>query len=56
MQSFYFLLISFFLVTLGVQGQDLQPPIYNYPIFEYNAASQNWGVSVNKEGEALCGK
>ena len=51
MQSSYFLLISFFLITLGLQGQDLQPPIYNYPIFEYNGASQNWGVSVNKEGE-----
>lgn len=26
------------------------PPIYNYKIFEYNAAGQNWGVSLNAKG------
>ncbi|MEJ1222304.1 helix-turn-helix and ligand-binding sensor domain-containing protein [Sediminicola sp. 1XM1-17] len=43
------------LLTLGMSnflgGQELLPPIYNYPIFEYNAAGQNWGLSVDKDGE-----
>ncbi len=38
-------------MPLLLMGQNLLPPIYNYPIVEYNAASQNWGVSVNDEGE-----
>ncbi len=36
---------------LGLSGQNLLPPIYNYRVFEYNAAGQNWGLSVNDQGE-----
>ncbi|MEB8330344.1 Two component regulator three Y domain-containing protein [Flavobacteriaceae bacterium KMM 6897] len=43
------------LLTIGMPiclgGQELLPPIFNYPIFEYNAASQNWGLSINDDGE-----
>lgn len=44
----YFLVL---LCPILLNGQNLLPPIYNYPIFEYNAASQNWGVDVNDQGE-----
>ncbi|WP_344929035.1 Two component regulator three Y domain-containing protein [Aquimarina addita] len=32
-------------------AQDLIPPINNYKVSEYNAASQNWGLTTNKDGE-----
>ncbi len=35
----------------GLAGQKLVPPIYNYKVFEYNAASQNWGMDVSENGE-----
>tara|TARA_R110002020_G_scaffold117986_1_gene269667 strand:+ start:60987 stop:63752 length:2766 start_codon:yes stop_codon:yes gene_type:complete len=43
----------FFLLLLPLLGwgQQLLPPIQNYPIFEYNAASQNWGLTINAHGE-----
>ncbi|WP_339714382.1 Two component regulator three Y domain-containing protein [uncultured Kriegella sp.] len=50
--KFYLGCIFFFVsVTSSLWGQDLLPPIYNHKIFEYNAASQNWGVTVNQNGE-----
>ena len=49
----FYLACIFFIVSMSssLWGQNLLPPIYNYKIFEYNAASQNWGVAVNKNGE-----
>ncbi len=32
-------------------AQKLTPPIYNYEIFEYKGASQNWGMDVGNDGE-----
>tara|TARA_R110000868_G_scaffold28633_2_gene107222 strand:- start:85556 stop:88255 length:2700 start_codon:yes stop_codon:yes gene_type:complete len=31
-------------------GQKVLPPIYNYRIFDYKAASQNWDVAVDSTG------
>lgn len=41
----------FFLIltTLGY-GQNFFPPVTNYSTRDYNAASQNWGLSTNKDG------
>jgi len=47
-------LILLFLFTLFLSnvtvGQKVLPPIYNYKIFDYNAASQNWDVAVDSTG------
>lgn len=43
------LLIQF--IPIGIYSQHLLPPIYNYQVFEYNAAGQNWGLAVNEQGE-----
>lgn len=32
-------------------GQHLLPPIHNYKTFDYHAASKNWGLAVNENGE-----
>ena len=46
------MLIYFFVMaTPLVTGQSLVPPIENYRIFEYKAASKNWDLSVSPEGE-----
>ena len=44
-------LLFFLLLPLWLGGQELAPPIQNYKIFEYKAASKNWGLSANKGGE-----
>lgn len=48
-----FILICFFLSVFSYTtiGQVLLPPIKNYRIFEYQAASKNWDLSVDPEGE-----
>lgn len=46
---YYLFFLSF--LPLGVVGQNLVPPVYNYRIFEYKGASKNWGLAVNGEGE-----
>ncbi len=38
-------------VPLAIWGQVLMPPIQNYPIFEYQAASKNWGLSCDENGD-----
>ncbi|MGC1516902.1 MAG: Two component regulator three Y domain-containing protein [Maribacter sp.] len=43
-----FILILFPFLVLG---QNLLPPVYNYKISDYQAASKNWGIAVNDEGE-----
>ena len=46
------LTVLFFLMVLfNVEAQLLLPPIQNYQIFEYQAASKNWDLSVDPEGE-----
>lgn len=43
--------ISFYWLLYTV-GQNLYPPIRNYKIFDYNAASNNWGgLSTSEDGE-----
>lgn len=44
---FYFLL----LLPQVVEAQNLMPPIQNYRIFDYRAASKNWGLTVSDDGE-----
>ncbi|ASO04814.1 helix-turn-helix and ligand-binding sensor domain-containing protein [Arenibacter algicola] len=44
-------LYFFVLVNPLVMGQRLVPPIENYRIFEYKAASKNWDLAVSPEGE-----
>lgn len=39
----------FFISSVAI-GQKVLPPIYNYRIFDYNAASQNWDVAVDSTG------
>ncbi|MDP5231780.1 MAG: Two component regulator three Y domain-containing protein, partial [Cellulophaga sp.] len=46
----YFLFFISFCFTLVLFSQKILPPIYNYKIFDYNAASQNWGITIDKEG------
>ena len=41
----FLLLLSFWL-----DAQDLVPPIHNYKVFDYNAASQNWGLATDNYG------
>ncbi|MGI9552314.1 MAG: Two component regulator three Y domain-containing protein, partial [Aurantibacter sp.] len=40
-----------FLLPIWAVGQHLMPPIQNYRIFEYKAASKNWGLTVSGDGE-----
>ncbi|MCM4167419.1 Two component regulator three Y domain-containing protein [Arenibacter sp. H213] len=48
-----FILLGFLLCAFSysLMGQVLLPPIQNYRIFEYQAASKNWDLSVDPEGE-----
>lgn len=48
-----FIIFSLFLCVFPffLMGQVLIPPIQNYRIFEYQAASKNWDLSVDPEGE-----
>jgi len=40
-----------FLLPIWVMGQHLMPPIQNYRLFEYKAASKNWGLTASDDGE-----
>lgn len=42
-------LITFLFTTVNF-SQKVLPPIYNYKIFDYKAASQNWDISIDSEG------
>ncbi|AYN66410.1 Two component regulator three Y domain-containing protein [Euzebyella marina] len=45
------LIFTIFIWPCIIGAQNLLPPIYNYRVFEYNAAGQNWGLSVSEKGE-----
>lgn len=45
---FILLILSF---PLSILGQSLLPPIQNYQTVEYNAASKNWDMTINNDGE-----
>ncbi|MAW94232.1 MULTISPECIES: hypothetical protein [unclassified Leeuwenhoekiella] len=44
--------VCFFLIifTSLSYGQNFFPPVANYSTRDYNAASQNWGLSTNRDG------
>ncbi|MEP3208896.1 MAG: Two component regulator three Y domain-containing protein [Maribacter sp.] len=44
-------LLALFNVSYWAIAQDLSPPIQNYSGYEYNAASKNWGLTVDPDGE-----
>lgn len=44
-------ILFLFIGCLSTVGQNLYPPIRNYKIFDYNAASNNWGLSTSEDGE-----
>tara|TARA_R110002012_G_scaffold263456_1_gene446293 strand:- start:133277 stop:136021 length:2745 start_codon:yes stop_codon:yes gene_type:complete len=46
----YILFFISFLLTSFLFAQKVFPPIYNYKIFDYKAASQNWGITIDTEG------
>ena len=53
MLNMKFSLFSILLVCLlpnAFWGQKVLPPIYNYKIFDYKAASQNWDIAVDSIG------
>lgn len=47
--NYIFLVFTFFFVLFG-NAQKVLPPITNYKIFDYKAASQNWGITVGSDG------
>ena len=52
----FFKLKILFLFLFGFQcyslfSQQLTPPIHNYSSTAYEAASQNWDIDVDEEGE-----
>lgn len=51
MKNLTSLILLFFISCYVIVGQNLFPPIHNYKIFDYNAASKNWGLATNKDGE-----
>lgn len=44
-------LILILFIPVTICGQNLLPPVHNYKIFDYNAASKNWGLAANENGE-----
>ncbi len=51
MRANHICLTALILVPFWLWSQNLMPPIQNYKSFEYNAASKNWDLSVDLEGE-----
>ncbi|MEX0287603.1 MAG: Two component regulator three Y domain-containing protein [Flavobacteriaceae bacterium] len=51
MNSFKFFIFILVICPLCIGAQEMVPPIRNYKIFEYKAASKNWGLSANEDGE-----
>nr|WP_298791829.1 Two component regulator three Y domain-containing protein [uncultured Allomuricauda sp.] len=47
----FLLYLIFLAVSATCVGQNLLPPVYNYRLSEYKAASKNWDLSVNSRGE-----
>ncbi len=45
------LILLLFFCRATLTAQDLVPPIQNYRVVEYHAASKNWGLSANMDGE-----
>jgi AraC family chitin signaling transcriptional activator len=50
MKFYYGIILFLFSISNSVFGQKVLPPIYNYKIFDYQAASQNWDVAVDSSG------
>ncbi|WP_165749497.1 Two component regulator three Y domain-containing protein [Cellulophaga sp. Z1A5H] len=50
MKFYYGIILFLFFLSNSVFGQKVLPPIYNYKIFDYKAASQNWDVAVDSSG------
>lgn len=46
----YWVCCLFMLLSMLSYGQNFFPPVTNYSAREYNAASQNWGLSTNDDG------
>ena len=46
----YWIPYIFLILTSLSYGQNFFPPVTNYSSRDYNAASQNWGLSTNAEG------
>ena len=46
-----FSIIIIFILPQWILGQNLLPPIHNYSSYEYNAASKNWGLAIDNNGE-----
>ncbi|PCJ95776.1 MAG: Two component regulator three Y domain-containing protein [Flavobacteriaceae bacterium] len=45
----YLIILCF--VPFTILAQNLQPPIQNYEVFDYNASSKNWSLTANENGE-----
>ena len=45
------LIITLSNIPFWCTGQNLSPPIQNYTSYEYNAASKNWGLAIDNNGE-----
>ena len=46
-----FSIIIIFILPQWILGQNLSPPVQNYSSYEYNAASKNWGLAIDNNGE-----
>lgn len=42
--------IFIWMYPVFLAAQNLVPPIHNYKVFDYNAASQNWGLATDEDG------
>lgn len=51
MKTALLLIITLCMLPFWSIGQNLSPPIRNYSSYEYNAASKNWGLSIDENGE-----
>ena len=51
MKTRLLLIITLCIIPLWSNGQSLSPPIQNYSSYEYNAASKNWGLTIDENGE-----
>ena len=50
MKFHYAIILFVWFLSNSILGQKVLPPIYNYRIFDYKAASQNWDVAVDSTG------
>lgn len=51
MKTVFFSLLLTLIAPIFLLGQNLVPPIQNYSSYEYGAASKNWGLTINSDGE-----